>query len=31
MEVPWEAIIQLISHIIDAAEKWMENERNSKS
>lgn len=27
----WEAIIQLISQIIDAAEKWMENERNSKS
>lgn len=28
MEVPWEAIIQLISHIIDTAEKWAENERN---
>lgn len=29
--MPWEAIIQLISQILDAAEKWMENERNSKS
>ena len=29
--MPWEAIIQLISQIVDAIGKWAENDRNSKS